>query len=90
MYFMSVNKFKDDADWAQINSVLSSHREWVKKQIAAGVIVQAGKWGDRGGMIIIRAGSMSEAEKIADQDPLAQARLINFETAVLHAAVPFK
>ena len=32
-------------------------------------------------MIIIRAESMSEAEKIVDQDPLAQAGLITFETA---------
>jgi uncharacterized protein YciI len=90
MYVMSINKFKDDADRTQINKVILEHREWVKKQLAAGTLVQAGKWGERGGMIIIRAESMSAAEKIVDQDPLAQAGLIMFESAQLHPAVPFK
>ena len=90
MYFMSINKFKPDADRTQINKVILAHREWAKQQLAAGTLVQAGKWGERGGMIIIKAGSRAEAEKIVDQDPLAQAGLIEFETAQLHAAVPFK
>lgn len=90
MYFMSINKFKPDADRAQINKVILAHREWAKQQLTAGALVQAGKWGERGGMIIIRAESMAEAEKIVDQDPLALAGLITFETAQLHAAVPFK
>ena len=90
MYFMSTNKFKHDADRSQINKVIAVHREWTRQQLAAGILVQAGKWGERGGMIIIRAESISEAEKIVDQDPLAQAGLIMFETAQLHPAVPFK
>ncbi len=89
MYFMSINKFKDDTDRTRINSVILAHREWVKKQLAAGTLVQAGKWGERGGMIIIRADSMAEAEKLVDQDPLAQAGLITFETSQLHPAVAF-
>ena len=87
MYYMSINKIKPDADRVLLNKVIPAHREWAKKLIAAGTLVQAGKWGDRGGMIVIRA---EEAEKIADQDPLAQAGLITFETAELHPAVPFK
>jgi hypothetical protein len=44
MYFMSINKFKPNADREQINEAIPLHREWVKKQLAAGVLVQAGKW----------------------------------------------
>lgn len=90
MYFMSINKIKPNADRALLNKVIPVHREWVKKLLAAGTLVQAGKWGDWGGMVVIKAESMAAAEKIADQDPLAQAGLITFETAELHPAVPFK
>jgi uncharacterized protein YciI len=86
---MSINKIKQDADRALLNKTIPAHREWAKKQLAAGTLVQAGKWGDRGGMIVIKADSMAEAEKIVDQDPLAQAGLITFETDVLHAAKAF-
>ena len=90
MYFMSINKFKLDADWVQINKAIPVHREWAKQQLAAGVLVQAGKWGDHGGMIIIKAESREEADKVVDQDPLVEAGLITYETDVLHPAVSFK
>ncbi len=45
MYFMSINKFKAGADRTQINKAIPLHREWAKKQLAAGVLVQAGKVG---------------------------------------------
>jgi len=66
------------------------HREWAKQQLAAGVLVQAGKWGDHGGMIVVRAETREEADKVVNQDPARQAGLITFETAQLHAAVAFK
>jgi len=90
MYFMSINKFKTDADRAQIGKAIPLHREWAKQQLAAGVLVQAGKWGDHGGMIVVRAETREEADKVVNQDPLVQAGLITFETAQLHAAVAFK
>ncbi len=90
MYFMSINKFKPGADQALINKTIPIHREWSKQQLAKGVLVQAGKWGDRGGMIIIKAETREEADKVVNQDPFVQADLIEFETAVLHAAVAFK
>ena len=82
---MSINKFKPGGDRAQITKVILLHREWAKRQLAAGVLVQAGKWGDNGGMIVVKAGSREEA-----QDPLVEAGLITFETAELHLAVAFK
>jgi len=90
MYFMSINRIKPDADPTQLNKAISLHREWAKKQLAAGILVQAGKWGDHGGMIIVRAESREEADRVVNQDPLVLAGLITFETAELHAAVAFK
>jgi uncharacterized protein YciI len=90
MYFMSINKFKSGADRARINKTILLHREWAKKRLAAGVLVQAGKWGDNGGMIVVNAGSREEADKVVNEDPLVQAGLITFETAELHPAVGFK
>ena len=90
MYFMSINKFKANADRAQISKAIPLHREWARQQLAAGVLVQAGKWGDHGGMIVVRAETREEADKVVNQDPLVQAGLITFETAQLYAAVAFK
>ena len=90
MYFMSINKIKPDADRTVLNKVIPEHREWAKEQLAAGTLVQAGKWGDRGGMIVIKAGSMADAELIVNQDPFVLAGLITFETAELYPAVAFK
>ena len=87
MYFMSINRIKADAKPALINKTLPLHREWAKRQLAAGVLVQAGKWGDRGGMIIIKADSREAADTVVNEDPLVLAALIEFETAELHPAV---
>jgi uncharacterized protein YciI len=90
MYFMSINKFKSNADPALINKTIPLHRDWVKEQLAAGVLVQAGKWGDSGGMIVIKTDTKEDADSVVNQDPLVQSGLITFETAQLHAAVAFK
>jgi len=90
MYFMSINKYRPDADRALINTTIPLHREWARQQLAAGVLVQAGKWGDHGGMIVVKAESREEADTVVNQDPLVQAGLITFETAQLYAAVAFK
>ncbi len=55
----------------------------------AGVLVQAGKWGDNGGMIVVKAESREEVDRVVNQDPLVLADLITFETAELHPAVAF-
>ncbi len=81
MYFLSINKVKKDADRAQIGKVISGHIQWIKEQIIAGKVVQAGKWGDAGGMAIIRAKDLAEAESIVNRDPLLISGLITAETA---------
>lgn len=87
MYFMSINKFKPGLDPSLVNRTIIAHRAWSKQRLADGILVQAGKWGDHGGMIIIKAQTREEADRIVDEDPLVQAQLITFETGVLHAAV---
>lgn len=90
MYFMSINKIRPGADRVQIKMVIPAHREWVKKQLAAGLVVQAGKWGDHGGMIIVKAETREEADKLVNQDPLVKSDLVTFETEDIHPAIPFK
>ncbi len=51
--------------------------------------MQAGKWGDNGGMIVVKAESREEVDRVVNQDPLVLADLITFETAELHPAVAF-
>ncbi len=89
MYYMSINHIKPDAPHELINKTLPLHREWAKQQLAAGMLVQAGKWGDSGGVIIIRAETREEADDVVNDDPLVKAGLIIFETAELHPAVSF-
>ena len=84
MYFLSINKYKPGADRGKINTTIPLHREWVRQQIASGTLVQAGKWGDRGGMIVIKTNTREEADRVVDRDPLVEAELITFETAELH------
>ena len=90
MYYLSINNLKQGIDHAHFNTVIAEHREWAKKQLTAGVLVQSGKWGDNGGMIIVKAESREKADAVVNQDPLVLADMITFETAELHAAVAFK
>ncbi len=88
-YFLSINHIKKDIDTATLNDVIVRHRQWAKEMLAAGVLAQAGKWGDHGGMVVVRAATREEADRIVNEDPLVQAGIVTFETGELHAARPF-
>jgi uncharacterized protein YciI len=90
MYFLSINKIKLDADRTQIAKVIPLHIQWTKKMTVEKRIIQTGKWGDFGGMAIIKAESIAEAEKILGEDPLVQSGLIAVETAQLYPDVEIK
>ncbi len=81
MYFLLINKIRMDANPAALSKVISEHVRWTKEQISASKIAQAGKWGDSGGMVIIRAQDLSEAQNILNEDPLVKSGLITFEIA---------
>jgi uncharacterized protein YciI len=90
MYFLSINKIKFDADRIQIAKVIPLHIQWTKKMISEKRIIQSGKWGDFGGMAIIKAESIAEAENILGEDPLVQSGLITVETGQLYPDVEIK
>ncbi len=52
--------------------------------LSGGKIVQAGKWGDSGGMAIFQAEDITDAEKILNEDPLIKSGLVTFELARLY------
>jgi uncharacterized protein YciI len=87
MYFLSINTVREDADHDQIGGIIPSHVQWLKEQIAAGRVAQAGKWGEGGGMAVIRAADLTEARTILSEDPLIRSGLISFELAQFYPMV---
>lgn len=87
MYFLAINRIKKDADPAEIGRIIPQHIAWIREQIAASRIAQAGKWGESGGMSIVRARELPEARNILHDDPLARSGLATFEIAPFYPAV---
>jgi len=87
MYFLVVNRAKSDADADAISKVVAAHLSWAARKIAAGRIVQAGKWGSSGGMLIIRAADAQEARSLIDADPIAQSELFATEVGRFYPEV---
>jgi len=81
MYFMSINRISQDADSAVIGRVVGAHVQWLKGLISQGLVRQAGKWGEAGGMVIIQATDETEAEAIQKQDPFVASKLVTYELA---------
>ena len=81
MYFLSINRVRQEADPAFIGRVVGAHVQWLKDLISQGVVRQAGKWGEAGGMVIILAKDQTEAEAIQAQDPLVVSKLVTYELA---------
>ncbi len=90
MYFMTINKFKPDVNSNEIGKGIPLHIAWIKERISRGEIVQAGKWGNSGGMAILMAKDISEAERILSSDPLIKSGLIIFELAQFYPDVEIK
>ena len=88
MYFLSINKIRQDVNPAEVGAAIASHIAWTRQELAAGRLAQAGKWGEAGGMAIVRAGDIGEAERIVGRDPLVAAGLVDCETAPLYPDVP--
>jgi len=84
---MAINEVLPDVNPVQIAKVIPPHLEWTKQKISKGVIVQAGKWGDAGGMVILRANELSEAESLLREDPLIISELVTFKLAPLYPEV---
>ena len=81
MYYLAVNRLKKDAVPEVLGRAVSEHVEWTLRQIEAGTLVQAGRWGEAGGVAIIRASSEAAARTILDEDPLWKSGQITVELA---------
>lgn len=83
MTFLAINRLKDDVDPGLLGLVVRDHRGWVARGVAAGRIVQAGRWGGAGGMVIVRADDEAQARQLVREDPLVRAGLVEVELAQL-------
>lgn len=87
MYYMAMNRVRAAADPKEIGGAIGSHLQWVGDQIAAGKVVQAGKWGEAAGVVFFRAGSDSEARSFCDEDPIRKSGLFDLEVHPFHPDV---
>lgn len=83
MYFLSVNRLQQGAAANEVGRAVGAHVRWCQKLIAQGTLLQAGKWGPAGGMAIIKAGGLEDAERIQREDPLVLSGLATYEIAQL-------
>jgi uncharacterized protein YciI len=81
MYFLGTNKINPDSEFEKVKKVIPIHIKWTKSKIQEGKIVQAGKWGEAGGMAIFKAETLEEAKKIFMEDPLIESGLVFYELA---------
>ncbi len=87
MYYLSINTFKEGVGSEEIGKVIPLHKEWIREMIASGAVVQAGKWGAAGGVVILKAESHAEAEGLLRNDPLIGSGLVNYELGAFHPDV---
>ncbi len=65
---------------ADIEANLQAHRQFLDKYYAAGTFLLSGRKEPRnGGIIIAKAGSLAEVQKIVQEDPFHQANVAEYE-----------
>lgn len=90
MFFMAINRIRKESAGPETAAAISSHVAWTKRMIAGGMMVQAGRWGERGGMAILRAESIEQARGLVEQDPLVTSGVVDLELARLYPDVEIK
>ncbi len=79
MFYAAINRPRPHATGEAIAAVIPDHIAWIEQQLAAGSLVQAGKWGTDSGIWIIRAGSEGAARALLGDDPLLCSGLFDIE-----------
>ncbi len=79
MYFLAVNRIKPEIAPDLVAQVIPKHIGWVAEQIERGVIGQAGKWGEDGGVTILKAADIDEARRLLDRDPILSSGICEVE-----------
>lgn len=87
MYFLSINRIRPGADPGELRRLLPSHFQWIDRGISEGRVLQAGKWGERGGIVILSAEDPARAEGLLLEDPLIGSGLVSYELDVLYPHV---
>jgi hypothetical protein len=81
MYIVLVNRIRQGVGQGQVGDFIPPHIEWLKGKIQEGFVLQAGRWGDIGGMWLLRARSVEEAGEAVKEDPLLGSGLVTYEMA---------
>ncbi|MEJ2184116.1 MAG: YciI family protein [Nitrospirota bacterium] len=81
MTILMINRVKAGTRPEDLQHVIPPHVEWLRQRMAEGKVLQAGKWGDIGGMWVLEAGSIEEARALVEQDPLISSGLTTYELA---------
>jgi uncharacterized protein YciI len=84
MYFLFVDKIKKDADHARFPQVIPGHIAWIEQQMQAGHLVQAGRWGEIGGIMVFRGEEEAAIRELLKSDPLVASGLIEWDLAPYH------
>jgi len=90
MYFLAINKVKQGADTGELMAIIPQHVRWTMEQIGKGVVAQAGKWGEYGGMILFSAEDAESARNFLNGDPLINSGLVDVEMERLYPDVQIK
>lgn len=90
MYIILVNRTSPGVAREELADFISPHIEWMKEKIREGFVLQAGRWGDIGGVWLIRTESVEEAANAVRKDPLLSSGLVSYEMAEYFPMVDIK
>lgn len=77
MFIVSLSYIKP---LAEVEQHLEAHRAWLDKQYAAGSLLMSGRKQPRtGGVILMRAESRADAERLLAEDPFHQAGVADYQ-----------
>ena len=88
-YLLATNQMNEQFTPKQIKKVIPAHVDWVRSGLNSGLLVQSGKWGDTGGMCIIEADNMNEAEGILLSDPLIKLKPVSYRLDPFYPDIAF-
>ena len=90
MFFLSTNEVKPNAVPENFKEVIEDHIVWINRKIAEGVVLQAGKWGETRGMVLVKAENLEEARAILQDDPLIASGAVDYILDEYYSNVPLE
>lgn len=78
MLFLDILRYVRPID--EVDALLEPHRDWLKRGFASGHLLMAGRREPRiGGVIVIKAETVEEAQALAAADPFITGGVAEFE-----------